>query len=672
MNAEFLSLVEKVNKFVQSSKSCKIDKNLSIDIFKYFSFTKIIWFLDINNSWSVRLAFELEGDKYCEISNVLADCSCKTQVEYVRDTENLFYFQEEKDSRCSLTIVFGGLGFSNSAIFFEYDQKKSVAEIQQIIMIFNLLFLFFSQADKIFDHDESDNLNLAIELYSRAKVIDSFLDLGILLFKKKMSSFVFLNNGIEKLLDKDRNYLYSYPEKFYDYILQEDRKRFKDFIVAVKDEAVDDFRFVTSKGLIKHCRVEISLFDKRKNEEIYILLIKDTSSEKDLIVQNSRLHKKLELVIDSLREILIFIDKDGYFREVYVPEMNYSYINSEDFLNKSYKDVIVSKEDYLFLKKQIDSAIKHRRKVNFIYHFNFDKQTRVFDVTVVPKFSEQREFLGVMVSLFDINLFKDLKKINKASNIADPKGHHCLFSNRRSRELFRENQYLWYFIEVEAMFFSGIGTEIKNSLNSLMGYAQILEQKFSDKEALEKLSRIKNESRQVANLINLISELKILRTEKIIPLRDKIDVDSFVKSIDEYLRFILEPLPMNYRFEVGDNLPMILFSNKELLTKAAYSFIDYSFYYVKFSSEFRLNVGVEFILDRRYLVFKVFGLNRQFSETELYYIFNFTEESVSSLTGYDDDLLILVLINKLVLFVGGLFLIESDENLSNFSLALPI
>lgn len=670
MSNDFLKITEEINKAFFNKNLADLDQELIFRVFKYFSFEKAFWFTEIVDTWQVKFSYVLKDNEYVDTFKLVDKLQQVEEIAKYYDLKKELYFQRVGDKNCSLVIFFETLGYEDSTFYFLYEKEKSQVEIQEIITIFNLMLLFFFQNNKDLKNQISD--------YK----LPMFLDLsntGVIKFKKTSSDIILQSHNIDKIIGQKQHIALSRFNDFYNYIYHEDRVEFKNLIANLNEDEEKDFRIVTSKAIIKYCSFVFSLIENEDGEKTFVLFIKDITDKKDLILQIENLNKKMELIIDSVREILIFIDRDGILREIIVPKMNYNYLKLDKYLNKSYKDLDFPSPEFKTLKKEIEIALikgkKNTKKKNFIFKMKINNRLMTFDIVFTPKFDINGNFDGSLISLFDITLFDYLNKTKKINNFnlnSRFKSPLKIFSKTKAKELIEINQKLEEMNKEELVYFLAIGNEMKNCLNNMMASTQVLAHKEKDLNNKKILLQIENHVRQLSNLLNIITELKTYNNLPIVETRDKIEVDGFVAKIVKRAESVFDNYLLTCNFEIEENLPSVIFSNEEMLLKLVYNFIDFSLIFTKQTNIIDFKIFNKKVKNLNFLVFETRGLDRLYNKEELEIVYNFDYNIIDNLDFYDSGLIVLSLINKLINLVGGQFFIENINNKSNFSLALPI
>jgi len=188
--------------------------------------------------------------------------------------------------------------------------------------------------------------------------------------------------------------------------------------------------------------------------------------------------------------------------------------------------------------------------------------------------------ISVEIRTFPVEIKGKTLILGIARDITERKRTNKLLE-QRTQELEEANERLKELDRMKSNFLSNISHELRTPLTSIKGFTETIlrEKDMEEKNRMEFLQIIKEDTERLTNLINRLLNLSRIEVGKIKPKKENIDLIAAVKEVIEGYKSQARLKQLNLVHELPDNLPLIYADPgniKEILSQLLDNSIKYT------------------------------------------------------------------------------------------------
>jgi PAS domain S-box-containing protein len=301
-----------------------------------------------------------------------------------------------------------------------------------------------------------------------------------------------------------------------------------------------------------------------------IILIRDKTKENKYIETIQESEAKLKSILNSINDLILVIDTDGYYREIAPTNQDLLFLPPEDLKGRNLEEIFPL-DIALPAKAAIIDAYENQRTVNIRYSLDFNGKEKYFSANI-SKFKKGHV----------IFVIKDITEhIEYESNLIEAK------------ERAEENDNL------KSVFLSNLSHEIRTPLNAIIGFTELLKDPdLKSEDKAEYIEHIQDGSeRMMTTMNNLINISKIQSTNIKLNISNYSINDSFLKYYYTFEKKAIQK-KINFSYNIPEK-DLSLNTDAELLDIIMYNLIDNA---IKFTDEGSVIFGTE-IQNRKIRIF---------------------------------------------------------------------
>ncbi len=396
-----------------------------------------------------------------------------------------------------------------------------------------------------------------------------------------------------------------------------------------------------------------------------VIDISEKKAQEEIILQQNL---RLSAIIDAMPDMVFICDKDGkyleYFRSsTYSQQEDYSYL-----IGKNVRDAFTSEIAKLHVQV-INEVLKTGKMISYEFPKEEGEITKYFEARVVAINENQvLKFIRNITSRKEKDI--EILELNKTleRRISD-----------RTKELEQSNLDLNYARVVaeeanrsKSEFLSRMSHELRTPMNSILGFAQLLQMGELSESQEKSVNHILNSGRHLLGLINEVLNISRIESGKISVSVESVDIKRCVIEIRDTLlplakarniELLLDDTMADQLFVHADNQRL-----KQILTNLVNNGIKYNKPYGKV---FLKTESIQ-INGKAYYKICVTDNGIGIEEKNLNKIFNPFERLGADLTGTEGTGLGLAVVKQLADLMQGKIGVESKVGFgSTFWIALP-
>tara|TARA_B100001971_G_C18268046_1_gene596604 strand:- start:39568 stop:41928 length:2361 start_codon:yes stop_codon:yes gene_type:complete len=221
--------------------------------------------------------------------------------------------------------------------------------------------------------------------------------------------------------------------------------------------------------------------------------------------------------------------------------------------------------------------------------------------------------------------------------------------------------------QARSMFFSKVGHEIRNPMNSIIGMIDLIEKNITNENTLKYLERMRISSNGLLSFLNNIIEYASVENQKISLEYSNIDIKNLIIEITSL--FYQEKDELKFYIYIADDMPRVIQSDYIKLKYIIINLLSNAF---KFTEKGTIKLLMEY--SDKTLIIKVIDTGIGISDERLKDIFDeFTQEESSTKRVYGGTGLGLTIIKEYVDLMSGRVLVTSKKGFgSEFKVSIPM
>ncbi|MDJ0648590.1 MAG: ATP-binding protein [Xenococcaceae cyanobacterium MO_188.B19] len=218
--------------------------------------------------------------------------------------------------------------------------------------------------------------------------------------------------------------------------------------------------------------------------------------------------------------------------------------------------------------------------------------------------------------------------------------------------------------KAKTKFIAKMSHELRTPLNGIIGFTQIMQQEFTNKEQQDNLAVIEKNSLHLLDLINSILEVSHIESGKTYVNLKPFNLYEILKSIEQMFTFKAKQKQIKLSFKIDKKVPQFIESDAEKLRQILFNLLDNS---IKFTDTGKVTLTVKYKSDEHNdflynLYFKVDDTGRGISSSEIDNLFvAFAQTDTGERSGQGMGLG-LPMTRQLVQLMGGDVSIKSEVN----------
>ncbi len=234
-------------------------------------------------------------------------------------------------------------------------------------------------------------------------------------------------------------------------------------------------------------------------------------------------------------------------------------------------------------------------------------------------------------------------------------------SKRKQEEIIRAKDELIEANRLKSGFISLISHEIRTPLNSIIGFNEILRERFfnpEDKELIQFFDAIKNNSMRLLNTINQLLEISRLNAGALKVNIENLNLNNYISKVCKSLKVLADEKNLNLNCLLPEE-DLIVLADEYCLHGILENLITNA---IKYSERGTIEVSANAYKD--YIELKVKDEGIGISEKYLKHLFNpFSQEDVSYKRPFEGTGLGLAITKKYVDLIGGEIRVESQKGI---------
>lgn len=220
-------------------------------------------------------------------------------------------------------------------------------------------------------------------------------------------------------------------------------------------------------------------------------------------------------------------------------------------------------------------------------------------------------------------------------------------------------------------FFSRIGHEIRNPMNSILGMTTLLEKQYLNRAQKTYLFRLKKSAEGLLHFLNNVIEHSGIEQGKVTLNEDKVDIKELIEEISSLFYFDIGKKGVGFYITISDVFPQIITTD---YIKLKYILINLIGNAVKFTQEGSIHLCLSFneVTGSLILIVKDTGIGISNDKKETIFE-SFVQADSSVKRRYGGTGLGLSIIREYVDYLSGIVNVESEEGKgSSFTVEIPI
>lgn len=379
-----------------------------------------------------------------------------------------------------------------------------------------------------------------------------------------------------------------------------------------------------------------------------IMIVEDITERKKAEISFHESETKNRALIQLIPDIIFLLNQDGDYLEARIP--NFPDANKK-YQGKNIKDVLPSD----LLKKYMDVFQKtiETHKTQFLeYPLLVNNEIKYYEARFVVSNDN-----NIMLIVRDITRQKETEQ-----------------SLKESKQLAESAS------KAKSEFIANISHEIRTPLNSILGFTELLMTKIThNKKYIEYLTSIKNNGKQLLDIINDILNLSSIETGKEKVSKEPASAEKVLKDIEKVFKQKANEKGIELKVTLDKKIPYKLLIDEVRLRQILFNLVGNA---IKFTSKGSVELKLKSKkseqdtrskIDYIDLIFEVKDTGKGIAPEKIQGIFDdFSQEQNDNKRKFGGVGLGLSVTKRLVNQIGGSIKVESIENSgSTFSVIVP-
>lgn len=457
---------------------------------------------------------------------------------------------------------------------------------------------------------------------------------GFIYFQDPNGKMTKVGDEVKEVLGYTPEY---FLEHFRSFISEEDNAMLgnlvKESVKQKKDIVSVQFHFKKSDGKTIRVKIFEKLLYNSKGEFLGNVGIctdiqEKYESEQEIINSENRLRR----VLESLPDIIIIYDRDGYFRDYYVQDESLLLVPGSKAMGKHIKEIIpspLSEEIMEMFKKTVETG---------------EVQTMQFELplTVGKRFFETRIFklddTRIMTIGRDITSQKVWEKgLQEAMEAAE--------SASRAKSEFLAN----------------MSHEIRTPMNALLGIVSLMENTPLTERQMEYLRVIKDSGKSLSNIINDILDYSKIESGKLELKDSSFLFKQEIQNIFNMFSAMVNEKQLVFTYRWGALMPEVVRLDKEKLRQVLVNIIGNAVKFTPQGGTIQVEISVETLIGQTVMLnFSVKDSGIGIPESKIPFLTEpFMQADGSDTREHQGTGLGLAISKKLIEVMGGELKIES-------------
>lgn len=176
-------------------------------------------------------------------------------------------------------------------------------------------------------------------------------------------------------------------------------------------EVIDDLKSLGEINEKIMCNKKEALKEETENAIYFILsisLIGATIGGVIAIISSNRFFKPINLLVDSISDPILFLDKNYKVKFINESSKKYFNIDGYSYENKNFLDVINLPEAYNFIQEATKNKVNNK-----VIEVNYNRKKSFFNLNISTINGKNNDFEGVVVIFKDITNLKELEIVKR-------------------------------------------------------------------------------------------------------------------------------------------------------------------------------------------------------------------------------------------------------------------
>ncbi|WP_096200832.1 PAS domain-containing hybrid sensor histidine kinase/response regulator [Bacillus sp. FJAT-45350] len=406
--------------------------------------------------------------------------------------------------------------------------------------------------------------------------------------------------------------------------------------------------------------------------------LKSILLEKDIIVtyfhleevKNNQLNltpetiSKMQTFLDLIPNPLFFKDSKGAYTGCNKAFEIFTGKKKEETLGKTVYEIStkeIADEYYIKDKELYDSGGTQRYEWKVKDKEGNTKEVLFNKVAIPEGTGNAKSIVGVVSDITEIKKYQKqlVQVINERAKVEQ--------SLRRAKEeAERANN-------AKSEFLSTMSHEIRTPMNAIIGMADLLEEIVEKEEAVSYIKTLKNNGKNLLNIINNVLDLSKIETGHMSILEENFNLYQIVESISDTFKFLAEKKNLALYTTISDSVPEMIKGDKSKIEQIFVNLVSNA---IKFTDEGHITIGAKALNDgdKDVLIFSVEDTGIGIAPNKKKYIFeSFTQVNNPNSMLYSGTGLGLSISQKLVNLLEGQIWVESKLGKgSTFYFTIPL
>ncbi len=438
----------------------------------------------------------------------------------------------------------------------------------------------------------------------------NFIQAGVYIYDVEQKRCVFVNKQLCKIIKYDEFSLELFSaDEFTELIHREDREvvtQYMENILRSSDaeEFEAEYRFKSRDGQWVWCLSKASVFERKADGSVQTIIgtILDITKKKEL--EN---HLKNQKTVLDISSIVTETNVDGKITYANDKFCNVSKYTREELIGNTHRIInsgIHSREFFSELWKTITSGNIWQGKI-----CNKAKDGRYYwvDTVIVPFFDSDGKLYKYVSVRHEITFEKELQEqLKNQIQLAES----AINSSNLKGEFICE-----------------LSHEIRNALNSILGFAQVLDEYEMRAEQKDYLKRIHAASEHILKLLSNTLDASRLQSSKLTLDKSLIDIRSVLNEVADMVKISIKNKGLKFNLEIFDDVPSEIHGDRYRISQILLNLIGNA---IKFTEHGGITLTLKKVKDSKdnkfYLCFSVRDTGRGIPKEKLKYVFKEFEQ----------------------------------------------
>jgi len=367
-------------------------------------------------------------------------------------------------------------------------------------------------------------------------------------------------------------------------------------------------------------------------------VVRDITDRKKMQKALKESEELLSSTIASMDDLIFVLDKNGVFINYYPPDSTSKlYLSPEQFINKSYKDVLPSN-----IVEKTESAIDKLRENSTVQQYDY-----------FLEISGEKKWFNMKISIRKDNLGKYAGIVAVARDITDRKKIEEKLKNASN---------------VKSMFLANMSHEIKTPMNAIIGFAALLFENESNPKRREWLNIINKAGKSLLQIINDILDFSKIEDGNVEFKHAEIDLHELLGQIRSTFDLTAQEKNIIFDVKIDHTVPQKLLGDESKINQILKNLVNNA---IKFTDQGTVVLKCSYLSKK--IRFEVIDSGIGISEENKSEIFSpFKQADNSTTRKYGGTGLGLSITKKLVEGMNGTLTFSSIEGKgSTFVVELP-